>query len=85
MIMSEELMYNQLYERTKDFGRTQFIKELMNLERQNKDLQQRIKKTIELLDDLYFGNFFSNEKPTKFIESKVGDELLSILKGKDVK
>lgn len=47
--------------------------------------EQRIDKVIKLLDDLYFGNFFCDEKPTKFTESKVGNELLSILKGKDVK
>lgn len=37
--MSEELLYNQLYERTKDFGRTQFIKEIMRLERENQQLK----------------------------------------------
>ena len=40
--MSEELLYNQLYERTKEFGRSQFIKELMRLERENKELHNKI-------------------------------------------
>lgn len=40
--MSEELLYNQLYERTKDFGRTQFIKELMRLERENQQLKETL-------------------------------------------
>lgn len=42
----EEILYNQLYEKTKDFGRVHFIKEIMKL---NKDLQQqsRIKKDCD--------------------------------------
>ena len=36
----QELLYNEIYERTKNFGRVQFINELMRLERQNKDLKR---------------------------------------------
>ncbi len=43
----EEILYNQLYEKTKDFGRTQFIKELMRLEKENKQLKERIDKATE--------------------------------------
>ena len=38
----EELLYNEIYERTKDFGRTQFIREMMRLQRENKELQQKV-------------------------------------------
>lgn len=39
--MSNELLYNQLYERTKDFGRSQFVKEIMRLERENNQLKEQ--------------------------------------------
>lgn len=42
-----EILYNQLYERTKDFGRNQFIKEIMRLERE----KQNEKKLIKYLED----------------------------------
>ena len=38
----EELLYNEIYERTKDFGRAQFVRELMRLQRENKELQQKV-------------------------------------------
>lgn len=44
----EELLYNQIYERTKEFGRTHFIKEIMNLERENKQRANAIDECIEL-------------------------------------
>lgn len=40
----EELLYNQIYERTKDFGRAHFIKEIMNLERENQKLIEELNK-----------------------------------------
>lgn len=46
--MSEEILYNKLYERTKDFGRTQFVKEIMRLERENQQLKERV---VELTND----------------------------------
>lgn len=54
-------------------------------EKENQDLQQRIDKAIELIDNIYFGSFFSDIKPIKLSDSKEGKELLSILKGKEVK
>ena len=38
--MNEEILYNRLYERTKEFGRNQFVREITRLERENKQLQQ---------------------------------------------
>ena len=48
--MNNELLYNQLYERTKDFDRTQFIREIMRLQRENEELKERIEK---LEDELF--------------------------------
>ena len=39
--MSNELLYNQLYERTKEFGRSQFVREIMRLERENNQLKEQ--------------------------------------------
>lgn len=41
-----ELLFDELYEKTKDCGRVQFIKLLMQKEREN----QSLKKQIEELD-----------------------------------
>ena len=49
--MSEELLYNQLYERTKLFDRTQFIKELMRLERENKQLKDQLQQRDEVIEE----------------------------------
>lgn len=38
--MNEEILYNKIYEQTKEFGRTQFIKEIMRLERENIQLKE---------------------------------------------
>lgn len=42
----EEILYNQLYERTKNFGRNEFIKELMRLERENQQLKEQLEEEI---------------------------------------
>lgn len=47
--MNNELLYNQLYERTKEFGRTQFIKEIMRLERENKHLKIQLAVKEEMV------------------------------------
>ena len=60
----EELLYNEIYERTKDFGRTQFVREIMRLQRENKELQQKVNQletnrdeAIEYIEkDYYSGN-----------------------------
>ena len=48
----EELLYNQFYERTKGFGRIHFIKELMRLEREVKQLKEQ--KELEFNDFIKF-------------------------------
>lgn len=49
--MNEEILFNQLYERTKEFGRTQFVREIMRLERENKHLQQERDKYKSIIDE----------------------------------
>ena len=49
MESNNELLYNQLYEKTKEFGRTHFIKEIMRLERDNKALRETLDNVVEQL------------------------------------
>lgn len=82
--MSEELLktMNELFlTKTKQ----ELALNVMELTTENLDLQQRIDKAIELVNNIYFGNFFSELEPTKLADSKEGKELLSILKGEDKK
>ena len=48
--MNEELLYNQLYDKTKDCGRTQFVKLLMEKEIENKNLKDEIYKSNAVAD-----------------------------------
>ncbi len=48
--MNEELLYNQLYDKTKDCGRTQFVKLLMEKEIENKNLKDEIYKSNVVAD-----------------------------------
>lgn len=48
--MNEELLYNQLYDKTKDCGRTQFVRLLMEKERENKNLKDEIYKSNAVAD-----------------------------------
>lgn len=52
MLDKEELLFDELYEKTKDCGRTQFIKLLMEKDRENKELKKQLeeyKATNEVL------------------------------------
>lgn len=42
--MENELLYNELYEKTQDCGRAQFVKLLMEKERKNRELKQQLKQ-----------------------------------------
>ena len=46
--MGEELLYNKMYEKTADFARTQFIKLLMDKERENQQLKEQLEKEKEV-------------------------------------
>lgn len=45
-----ELLFNKLYEKTKDCGRNQFVKLLMQAERENKELKSQKQEWVDLLD-----------------------------------
>ena len=47
--MNDEILYNKIYEQTKEFGRTHFIKEIMRLQRENQQLHNMLKKASELI------------------------------------
>lgn len=49
--MNDELLYNKIYEKTKECGRDQFIKLLMQKERENQELKNQQKEFIEYLED----------------------------------
>ena len=42
--MNEEILYNEIYEKTKDCGRTQFVKLLMDKERENQELKKQLEE-----------------------------------------
>lgn len=48
----EEILYNEIYERTKDFGRTHFIKEIMRLQREYQQLKEIEKEHQRINGDL---------------------------------
>ena len=52
MLDENELLFDELYEKTKDCGRTQFIKLLMSKEKEIKELKQKQKKIVLYLDSL---------------------------------
>lgn len=48
----EEILYNEIYERTKDFGRTHFIKEIMRLQKELEQLKEIEKEHQRINGDL---------------------------------
>ena len=50
MLDENELLFDELYEKTKDCGRVQFIKLLMEKERANQELKKQQKEFIEWLE-----------------------------------
>lgn len=47
--MSDEelLLFNDIYNRTLHFGRTQFVREIMKLQQENKQLKEKYEKAIK--------------------------------------
>ena len=46
MLDNEELLFDELYEKTKDCGRTQFIKLLMEKARENQELKKKYENAV---------------------------------------
>lgn len=59
--MSDELLYNKIYEKTKECGRSQFIKLLMQKERENQELKKQQKEYIEQLEKLAYQNMVPSD------------------------
>ena len=49
--MENELLYNELYEKTQDCGRAQFVKLLMEKERENQQLKSKLEASEKARKD----------------------------------
>ena len=52
MLGNEELLFDEIYEKTKDCGRVQFVKLLMTKERENKQLKEDVSKFVNDINKL---------------------------------
>ena len=64
MLDNEKLLFDELYEKTKDCGRVQFVELLMTKERENKELKLQLKGTTHCFDEE------EHEKLKKQLENK---------------
>lgn len=48
--MENELLYNELYEKTQDCGRAQFVRLLMEKERENRELKQQLQQKENIIN-----------------------------------
>ena len=51
MLDNEKLLFDDIYEKTKDCGRVQFVELLMTKERENKELKSQLKGTTHCFDE----------------------------------
>ena len=51
MLDNEKLLFDDIYEKTKDCGRVQFVELLMTKERENKELKLQLKGTTHCFDE----------------------------------
>lgn len=83
--MNEELLYNQMYEKTADCGRTQFIRLLMDKERENQQLKEKLerveKANKEAIKYLYAHSQYNDRDGIHYIKENeyCVDYLLDIL------
>lgn len=54
MLGNEKLLFDELYEKTKDCGRVQFVKLLMTKERENKELKKRYENAVADYENVMF-------------------------------
>ena len=52
MLDENELLFNELYEKTKDYGRVQFINLLMEKERENQELKKQLEEKDDFINKL---------------------------------
>lgn len=53
MLGNEKLLFDELYEKTKDCGRVQFVKLLMTKERENKQLKKQLEERTKMYQNAY--------------------------------
>ena len=68
LIDSKDLLFNELYEKTKDCGRVQFINLLMAKEREIKELKEQLEKKYEKVGTLT--GYLLYEENTKLINQQ---------------
>lgn len=54
MLGNENLLFDELYEKTKGCGRVQFVKLLMTKERENKELKKRYENAVADYENVMF-------------------------------
>ena len=81
--MNEELLYNQMYEKTAECGRTQFIRLLMDKERENQQLKDNWNKLKEIIKKKFVaqGGFTSYE--WNDLLNEILDKMQEIEQGSD--
>lgn len=83
--MKEELLFNEIYEKTKNCGRTQFVRLLMDKERENKELKEQLeaseKARKEAIKYLYDHSQYNDRDGIHYIKEDeyCVDYLLDIL------
>ena len=80
----ELLLFNDIYNRTLHFGRTQFVREIMKLQQENQELKEKISKSIEYIssNDIEVLKYHDTPSETSSYEIVTVD-LLKILKGEN--
>lgn len=72
--MENELLYNELYEKTQDCGRAQFVKLLMEKERENQQLKSKLEASEKLIKIIENVNLHINDI-IKTYEQKIDFEI----------
>ena len=54
MLDNEKLLFDEIYEKTKDCGRVQFVKLLMTKERENQELKQKYLNAVADYENVMF-------------------------------
>lgn len=80
MLDENELLFDELYEKTKDCGRTQFIRLLMSKERENKQLKHILDELENWLKSLQEYYLSVKEKYDYSDEHKFAKDVLDKIK-----
>lgn len=76
MTNEEELLYNEIYKKTKDCGRAQFIKLLITERRNNRQLKEKLKATGKGLNKVLYkrkkwkDRYYKEQKKNKWLHQR---------------